>query len=70
MNIQVKNLRMDNAGENKLLQKALEEEEFNINFQYTTARAPQQNDRVEQKIVTLYGKVCSTLNLAWIIKGL
>ena len=70
MTIQVKMLQMDNAGENKLIQKSLEAEEFNINFQYTAARTSQQNGRVEQKFATLYGKVCSMLNLARISKGL
>ena len=41
MNIQVKMVRMDNAGENKSLQKTLEREEFNIDFQYTAAGTPQ-----------------------------
>ena len=68
--IQVKTLRLDNAGENKKLQRALEEEEFNIDFQYTAAGTPQQNGRVERKFATLYGKVRSTLNSARITKGL
>ena len=70
MNIQVKMLWMDNVGENKLLQKSLEAEEFNIDFQYTAARTPQQNARVEQKFATLYGKFRSVLNLTIISKGL
>ena len=53
MGIQLKMLRSDNAGENKALQKALEGEEFNINFQYTAAGTSQQNGKVEQKIETL-----------------
>ena len=32
MKIQVKIIRKDNAGENKLLQKALKQEEFDIIF--------------------------------------
>ena len=70
MRIQVKMLQSDNAGENKALQKALEDEEFNINFQYTAAGTPQQNGKVEQKIVTLYGKKILTINLARMSKGL
>ena len=61
---------MDHAGENKSLQKALEDEEFNIDFQYTAVGTPQQNSRVERKFATLYSKVCSILNLAKMNKGL
>ena len=43
---------------------------FNIDFQYTAAGIPQQNSKVEQKFATLYGKVCSALNLARMSKGL
>ena len=70
MKIQVKMIRMDNTGENKLIQKSLEQEEFNVNFQYTAASMPQQNGHVEQKFATLYSKVRSSLNLARITKGL
>ena len=42
-------LQSDNAGENKMLQKALKGEEFNIDFQHTAAGTPQLNGRVEQK---------------------
>ena len=52
MGIQLKLLQSDNAEENKSLKKALESEEFNIDFQYSAAGTPQQNSRVEQKIVT------------------
>ena len=69
-NIQVTMIRMDNTGENKLRQNTLEKEEFDIDSQYTAAGTPQQNDYVEQKIATLYGKVRSTLNLARITQGL
>ena len=50
MGIQVKMPQKYNAGEIKVLQKALESEEFNINFQYTAAGTPQQNSRVEQNL--------------------
>ena len=64
MRIQVKMLQSDNTGE------VLENEEFNINFQYTAAGTPQQNGKVEQQFATIYGKVCLTLNLARMSKGL
>ena len=70
MNIQVKMIRMDNAGDNRLLQKALEQEEFNIDFQCMVAGTPQQNSQVKRKFTTLYGKVCSTLNVVRIVQGL
>ena len=70
MKIQVKILRMDNAGENKQLHEALDQEEFNINFQYTVAGTPQQKGHVKLKFATFYGKVRLTLNLARITKGL
>ena len=47
MGIQVKMLCSDNSGEEKMLQKSFEKEEFNINFQYTAAGTPQQNGKVE-----------------------
>ena len=37
MGIQAKILCSDDTGENKMLQKALESEESNIDLQYTTA---------------------------------
>ena len=46
MGIQVKMLQSDNAGENKALQKALEDEEFNIDFQYTGVG---RNTKAEQQ---------------------
>ena len=41
MGIQVKMLQIDNAGENKALQRAFESKEFNINFKYSAAGTPQ-----------------------------
>ena len=60
----------DNTGKKRLLQKDLEQEEFNIDFQFMVAGTPQQNSQVKQKFATLYGKVRSALNLARITQGI
>ncbi len=53
----VKNTRCDNAGENIALDKARNQEGLGITFEYTAQSTPQQNGRVEQNFVTLYGRM-------------
>jgi hypothetical protein len=62
--IQVKNVRCDNAGENKKFQKLCEKIGLPINFEYTGPGSPQFNGPVERKFATLYGKVRAMLNAA------
>ena len=53
--IKVQRIRMDNAGENKMLAKSCDHNEMGIKFEYTAPGAPQQNGVVERAIVTLIG---------------
>ena len=63
--IKIQNIRCDNAGENKALQKRInEDEKLKIKFEFTAPHTPEQNEKVEQKFATLYGKVRSMLNWA------
>ena len=52
-------IRCDNAGENKLLQQTLKTSKWklgNIKFEFTAARTPQQNARVEKGFETIYNR--------------
>ena len=53
----VKYIRCDNAGENRSLQHALENEGMNIKFEFTARETPQQNGKVERAFATLYGRM-------------
>ena len=53
----VKFIRCDNAGENKSLQHAIDDEGLNIKFEYTARNTPQQNGKVERAFATLYGRM-------------
>ena len=46
----------DNAGENKTLQKACDEQGLTISFEYTARNTPQQNSKVEKGFEALYGR--------------
>jgi hypothetical protein len=54
----VKAIRMDNAGENKLLEKRLKSKDWQLNpkVEYTARDTPQQNSRAEVAIATLYNR--------------
>ena len=52
----VKNIRLDNSGENRSLQKECERHNLGIIFEFTAPRTPQQNSVVERKIPTLMGR--------------
>ena len=56
-NIEVKNIRCDNAGENKKIEEKAKELGLGIKFEYTAPNTPQQNGVVERKFATLYGRV-------------
>ena len=54
--IVVKNIRLDNSGENRSLQKECERQNLGIIFEFTAPGTPQQNSVVERKIPTLRGR--------------
>ena len=54
--IEVKNIRLDNSGENRSLQKECEIQNLGIIFEFTAPGTPQQNLVVERKIPTLMGR--------------
>ena len=54
---QVKNIRCDNAGENYSLRKEVDKNGFNVNFEFTARKTPQQNGKVERAFATLYGRM-------------
>ena len=54
--IDVKNIRLDNSGENRSLQKECEKQNLGIIFEFTVPGTPQQNSVVERKIPTLMGR--------------
>ena len=54
--IDVKNIRLDNSGENRSLQKECEKQNLGIIFEFTAPGTPQQNSVVERKIPTLMGR--------------
>ena len=54
--IVVKNIRLDNSGENRSLQKECEKQNLGIIFEFTAPGTPQQNSVVERKIPTLMGR--------------
>ena len=54
--IVVKNIRLDNSGENRSLQKECEKQNLGIIFEFTAPGTPQQNSVIERKIPTLMGR--------------
>ena len=54
--IVVKNIRLDNSGENRSLQKECEKQNLGIIFEFTAPGTPQQNSVAERKIPTLMGR--------------
>ena len=62
--IQVKIIRCDHAGENKVLDRELDKKELGINFEYTSPGTPQQNGVVERAFVTVMGRARAVMNLA------
>ena len=56
----VKYIRMDNAGENNALAKALNNSPYDIKVEFTSPNTPQQNGMVERAFATLYGKLRAT----------
>ena len=62
--IKVQRIRMDNAGENKMLEKSSDQNEMGIKFEYTAPGTPQQNGVVERAFVTLIGNGTAMMNHA------
>ena len=54
--IVVKNIWLDNSGENRSLRKECEKQNLGIIFEFTAPGTPQQNSVVERKIPTLMGR--------------
>ena len=60
--IQVKIIRCDNAGENKVLERESDKNELGIIFEYTAPGTPQQNGVVERAFVTIMGRARAMMN--------
>ena len=60
--IDVKKIRMDNAGENLAFKKKSKNKGFGIEFKMASPRTPQQSGRVERKFATLFGYSQAMLN--------
>ena len=62
--IQVKIIRCDKAGENKVLERELDKNELGIIFEYTAPGTPQENGVVERAFVTVMGRARALMNHA------
>ena len=62
--IQVKIIRCDNAGENKVLERESDKNELGIIFEYTAPGTPQQNGVVEGAFVIVMGRARAMMNHA------
>ena len=51
--IYIEKIRLDNSGENKMLQAKCDQEGLGIKFEFTAPRRPQQNSIVERKFPLL-----------------
>ena len=60
--IKVKNIRCDNAGENKAFAKLACKKKLGLQFEWTAPGTPQQNGRVERKFATLMAYARSMMN--------
>ena len=54
--IDIKYVRLDNSGENRVLQQECSKQNLGIIFEFTAPGTPQQNSVVERKIPTLMGR--------------
>ena len=62
--IQVKIIRYDNAGDNKVLERESDKNELGINFEYTALGTQQQNGVVERVFVTVMRRARAMINHA------
>jgi hypothetical protein len=60
----LKFIRCDNDPNHHVLQKKLEDDNQNIQFEYVAPNTPQHNGKAERKFATLYSKVRAMLNQA------
>ena len=64
-NTKIKFFRCDNSGENRNFKEDVNKYiTYQIQFEFTAPKTPQQNGTIERKFATLYGKVRSLLNTA------
>jgi hypothetical protein len=61
-NIQVKFLRLDDAGENRALEKECTQQNLAVKFEYSGPHTPQRNGKFERKFQTLYGRIRAMMN--------
>ena len=62
--IQVKIIRCDNTGENKVVERESDKNELGIIFEYSATGTPQQNGVVETAFVTVMGRPRAMMNHA------
>ena len=62
--IQLKIIRCDNTGENKVLERESDKNELGIIFEYTAPGTPQQNGVVDRAFVTVMGRARAMMNRA------
>jgi hypothetical protein len=61
-NIQMKFLRLDDAGEKHALEKECKQQNLAVKFEYSGPRTPQRNGKLEYKFQTLYGIIRAMMN--------
>jgi len=55
-------LRLDDAGENFALERACQQLNLGVKFEFSGPRTPQRNGKVERKFQTLYGRIRAMFN--------
>ena len=60
-NIEIKRIRLNNSGENRILQKECDKANLGISFEFTAPGTPQQNTVVERRIPALMGRARAML---------
>ena len=54
--IEIKKIRLDNSGENKIFEKECDKQNLGVIFEFTAPGKPQQNSVVERRIPALMGR--------------
>jgi hypothetical protein len=67
--IDIKYIRCDNSGKNKVFYDTCCQKGYNIKFEFSGPRTSQQNGKVEQKFQTFYGRIGAMLNHAGFENG-
>ena len=60
-NIEIMTIRLDNSGENRILQKECDKANMGITFEFTAPGTPQQNSVVKRRIPALMGRARAML---------